>query len=275
MAARVPARPVGPRAVRRPDARGEDRGDHTREGWLAGGAHTTAITAACTDPVILAGISASVGTTCSDACACATANDRSLYNYAYTLEHETARETQASEAHMDPASAAMLLGVPLTSIPLLASAERSQGFRCSPPDDTLPPEDALVAALGPPPGGQAYYVNYSPLYPGKETGTPEDDWRTVNLEGLAFVDNLREVPTFLTAGARDLVVPPRSLAPALEAILGASQVDASSSSRLGVIYPDGAEHFVDLFAYPSAGHMVEMIEPTELSGDVETWVEAL
>ena len=185
------------------------------EGWLAGGAHTTAIAAACTDPVILAGISASVGTTCSDACACATANDRSLYNYTYTSAHETARETQASEAHIDPASAAMLLGVPLTSIPLLASAERSQGFRCSPPDGTLPPQDALVAALGSLPSGQAYYANYSPLYPGKETGTPEDDWRTVNLEGLAFVDNLRDVPTFLTAGA------PRSRRPHARARAGA------------------------------------------------------
>jgi hypothetical protein len=241
------------------------------EGWLAGGAHATAIAAECTDPALVASVSANIGVSCSDACDCATANDRSLYNYAYTAEHETARETEASEAHIDPQDAAALLGVPLTSIPLLASAERSTGFRCSPPDDTLPPEDALVATLGPLPAGQAYYVNYSPLYPGKEMGTPEIDWRTESYEGLAFVDNLHDVPTFLTSGACDLVVPTRALAPALVSILGASQVDVSSPAQIGVLYPDG-ERFIDLFAYPSAGHMVEMIEPSELATDVQGWI---
>jgi hypothetical protein len=241
------------------------------EGWVAGGAHTTAIAAECTDPALVAAVSASVGVACTDACACTTANDRSLYNYTYTSEHETARETSASEAHIDPASAATLLGVALTSIPLLASAERATGFRCSPPDDTLPSEDALVAALGALPAGQGYYANYSPLYPGKEMGTPDDDWRTLNLEGLAFLDNVRDVPAFLTAGARDLVVPPAALAPALRSILGAAQVDDSSPGRLGVTTPDG-ERFLSLFAYASAGHMVEMIEPSELAGDVQTWL---
>ncbi len=245
------------------------------EGWLAGGAHTTAIAAECTDPVVLAGVSASVTTTCAgtDACACASANDRSLYNYTYTVERETARETEASAAHIAPDLAAALIGVPLTSIPLLAASERSKGFKCSAVDATVPAEDALVSALGALPAGQSYYIPYSPLFPGKETAPTTRDWRTENFEANAFMDNLREVPTFLTAGARDLVVPPLALAPALRAVLGASRVDDSSPARLGVTYADG-ERFADLFAYANAGHMVEMIEPAELAADVETWLGA-
>ncbi len=243
------------------------------EAWLAGGAHAAAIGAECTDPVLLAGVAGSVNAPCAgdDACACASSNDRSPYNYTYTVERQTARETEASAAHIFPDRAAALLGVPLTSIPLLAAAARAQGFKCSAPDSTVPAEDVLVAALGALPAGQSYYVPYSPLLPGKETSATTLDWRTVNDEGLAFVDNLRDVPTFVTAGARDLVVPPRALAPALEAILGANAVDASSPTKLGVTTA-GGERFIDVFAYPSAGHMVEMIEPAQLSADVRAWI---
>jgi hypothetical protein len=50
-------------------------------------------------------------------------------------------------------------------------------------------------------------------------------------------------------------------------------VDDSSPSRLGVTTPDG-QRFVDLFDYPTAGHMVSMLEPVELARDVEGWVAA-
>lgn len=247
------------------------------EAWLAGGADTTAIAAECSDPVLESGVAASIaGGGCGslDACDCAAQNDRSPYNYTYTTEHEVARETSASEAHIAPASAATLLGIPLTSIPLLAASARATGFKCTPPDDTIPSEDALVATLGALPAGQAYYAPFSPLYPGKETSPTTRDWQTTNDEALAFVDNLRDVPAFLTAGARDLVVPTRALAPALEAVLGASRIDASSPNELGVLYPDdaGGERFIDVHAYPDAGHMVEMISPAALAGDVEAWV---
>ena len=243
------------------------------EGWVAGGAHANAIAAQCTAPDVLSAVAASLGTACdgTDACACAGEHDRSAYNYTYAVEHETARETEASEAHIDPQKAAALIGVPLTSLPLLAAAERAKGFRCSPPDATLPPEDALVAALGPLPSGQAYYVNYSPLLPGKEQAPTTLDWRTSNLEGVAFLDNVRDVPTFLTAGPRDLVVPPGALAPALRAIGSASAIDDGAPDRLGVVFPDG-ERLLARSTYPEAGHMVEMIAPAQLSADVEAWV---
>ncbi len=243
------------------------------EGWLAGAADTVAINAVCTDPALEAAVAASVGGACggANACACAGANDRSPYNYTYTVEHETARETEASEAHIVPDKAAALLGLPLTSIPLLAAGERSKGFKCSPPDATIPPEDSLVALFGPLQAGQAYYVPYSPLLPGKEAAATTRDWQTTNAEALAFVDNLRDVPAFLTSGARDLVVPTGALAPALRAVLGAGAVDDSSPSRLGVISPD-TERFIDVFPYPSAGHMVEMIAPSDLARDVKGWL---
>jgi Serine carboxypeptidase len=243
------------------------------EAWLAGGAHTAAIDAECADPVEIAAVTASVGMPCAsaDACVCTDDDDRSLYDFAYTVEEQTARENEADAAHIVPDLAAALLGTPLTAIPLLAQAERAQGFKCTPPDDTVPAEDTIVAALGALPAGQAYYVPYSPLLPGKETEATTRDWQTQDLEGVAFVDNLHDVPTFLTAGARDLVVPTLALAPALRTILGAAAVDASSPGRLGVVYPDG-ERFIDIFPYPNAGHMISMLEPVQLASDVQGWL---
>jgi hypothetical protein len=243
------------------------------EGWLAGGAHAAAIVGECTDPAILAGVSASVSTPCvgADACGCASMNDRSPYNYTYTVERQTTRETEASAAHIIPQRAAALLGVPLTSIPLLAAGERAKGFKCASPDGTVPPEDPLVLLLGALPAGQSYYVPYSPLLPGKETAPTTLDWRTASFEAIAFADNVHDVPAFVTAGARDLVVPPGALVPALRASLGADRIDDSSATRLGLIYSDG-ERFVDVFAYADSGHMVEMTEPAPLAKDIGTWL---
>jgi hypothetical protein len=243
------------------------------ESWLAGGAHTAAISAECSDPIELTAVTASVGVPCagSDACACTDANDRSLYDFASTVDLETTRENAADSAHIVPSLAEALLGTPLTSIALLAQSERAQGFKCTPPDDTVPAEDAIVAALGPLPAGQAYYVPYSPLLPGKENESTTLDWQTEDLEGVAFVDNLRDVPAFLTRGALDLVVPTLALAPALRTIVGESAIDASSPTRLGVIYRDG-ERFISIFAYPNAGHMISMLEPAQLSSDLQGWL---
>lgn len=76
------------------------------------------------------------------------------------------------------------------------------------------------------------------------------------------------LPSFVTRGDRDLVVPTRALAPALRAVLGAARVDDSSPSRLGVTYPDG-QRFVDVFDYPAAGHMISMLARDPLARDVE------
>jgi serine carboxypeptidase len=243
------------------------------ESWLAGGADTVAIEAECSDPVEIAAVSASVGGSCGgvDACTCTTNNERTLYNFTYTQTLETEREMEADLAHVTPDRAAALLGAPLTSIPLLAAAERAKGFKCSTPDDTVPSDSALVTLLGPLPAGQSYYIPYNPLQPGKAMSPTTPDWSTLDYEAVAFADNLHDVPAFLTQGDLDLVVPTLALAPALRAALGAARVDTSSTSRLGLVYPDG-ERFVDIFDYPSAGHMVSMAEPTKLASDVEGWL---
>jgi hypothetical protein len=246
------------------------------EGWLAGGADTTAITAECDDPVEIAGVSASLGASCGelDACGCALMGDRSLYNYTFGAAKEAALELAADVAHVDPKKAEALLGVPLASISMLASAERAKGYKCSPPDDTVPSDQPLVAALGALPSGQSYFVPYSPLEPGKETAPTTPDWRNIDDEALAFVDNLRDVPAFLTKGDRDLVVPTLALAPALRAVIGASRVDAVSASRLGVRYSDG-ERYIQIFDYPAAGHMVSMVEGPKLANDVRGWLASV
>jgi hypothetical protein len=243
------------------------------EGWLAGGAETAAIQAACGDPVLMAGIGASVGGGCAgtDACTCATNNDRSPYNYTYTVELQNERVAEADLAHVLPDRAGALLGVPVAAIAGLGAAERGAGFKCSAPDETVPSDAALVAALGALPAGQSYFVPYSPLQPGKETSETPLDWRTLDYQPIAFADNLRDVPAFLTHGDRDLVVPTLALAPALGAALGSGRVDTQTAGRLGIRYPDG-ERFVDIFEYPDAGHMVSMLEGPQLAEDLWGWL---
>jgi hypothetical protein len=241
--------------------------------WLAGLAHTDAIAAACLDPTELSDVSKSLGVPCesASACACADAHQRSRYNFTYPVDRQNAREFEASQAHMLPERARALFGLPLTSIPGLGSEERAQGFKCSPPDADVPPEDSLVTALGALPEGQFYYVPYSPLLPGKETSKVTLDWRVENFLGQAFLDNLRDVPAFVTDGARDLVVPTRALVPALRALVGKGSVAILTPPRLRVSYPDG-ERFIDLGANPDAGHMVTMIDPAGFSRDVTAWI---
>jgi len=245
------------------------------EAWLAGGPEATAIQAACVDPTQAAAVATTAGESCAGAgaCQCATNLGLSLYNFAYTDGFETKRETEAITAHIDPTQAAALLGMPLTSIAELAPRERGKGFKCSPADATIPTEAALVAALGPLPDGQVYYLDYSPLMQGKETVQTTRDWQTTPSEALAFVDNLRDVPSLLTRGAHDLVVPTLALAPALRAVIGSARVDTSRSNALGVVYPDG-ERFIDIRDYADAGHMVTMTAPTEFAADLEAWLAA-
>ncbi len=245
------------------------------EAWLGGGPEASAIANVCVDPAVAAAVAASAQRSCNGAgaCACADALGRSLYNYTYTNAFENQRETEAISAHIEPSSALMLLGVPLTSIPELSPSERAKGWKCLGPDDTIPSEAALEKALGPLPIGQVYYLDYSPLAPGKETGTPVADWRTLPGEALAFVDNLHDVPALLTRGERDLVVPTTALAPALAVAIGASRVDSSKQGSIGVVYPD-AERFITVKDYASAGHMITMVQPADFAADFEAWLGA-
>ncbi len=254
------------------DAASLGHGQILLEAWLAGGAHANAIAAACTDPDLVLGVAKSVGAPCtaSDACACADAADRSPYDYLYSNERQNQREWEADLAHTNVARAESLLGVKLASISGLAAKERAKGFKCSPPDDTVPSQDELVALLGKLPDGQAYFVPYSPLQPGKETVPTMPDWENENFEGVAFVDALIDVPAMLTHGERDLVVPTSALAPALATIFGASAVHATPS-RVTVDVHGEARH-VDVFDYPSAGHMITMVAPEAFASDLEAWV---
>ncbi|MFO0555587.1 MAG: hypothetical protein U0271_44830 [Polyangiaceae bacterium] len=245
------------------------------EPWLLGKPHADAIADACTEPSIVDGVSESVGAPCSpaNACACASAHGRSPYNYAYTDVHQRARITEANIAETSAETAPLFFGVPLESLDGLLAAERAKGFKCDIADADAPPQDDLVAALGVLPPGQAYFLPYSPLQPGKELTTTPADWRDKALLGPVFVDNLRDVPTFTTSGARDLVVPGVALAPAIATILGSDRVTASPTA-INVAYDDG-QRTIAVGQYASAGHMITMIEPAAFESDVEAWLASL
>lgn len=241
--------------------------------WLVGKSHATAIDRACRDPEVLAELASSLGVACvgDDACSCALAKGRSSYNYTYTDARQKARELEASMAHVIPSRAEALFGLPLSAIPRLGPESRGRGFKCSPPDKDVPSQSELVSALGVLPNGQSYYAPYSPLLPGKEVGNGAFDWRERDDVGRAFVDNLRDVPTFVTNGNRDLVVPMRALVPALRALAGEDRSSLADPSRVRVVTESG-ERFVDIGSYPDAGHMVTMISPEAFSRDVAAWL---
>jgi hypothetical protein len=248
------------------------------EPWLVGGAHAAAIDAACVDPIETAAVAATLSGGCGTlgACDCADQNQRSRYDFAVSVADQTARENDASNAHIVPDRAAALLGVPLTSIPGLDVASRSAGFKCSTPNpadpnETLPDESPLVGALGALPAGQFWYLNFTPLQPDTDTAAWTRDWETQPYEGLAFVDNLHDVPTFVTDGRLDLVVPFRALGPALSHVVDPARVDADGGDGLGVIYPDG-ERFLGVGEYPGAGHMITMLAPAAFASDLAAWL---
>jgi pimeloyl-ACP methyl ester carboxylesterase len=238
--------------------------------WLVGAAHATAIQAACQSPALLTAVQASIPSPCtvSDACACARMNARSPYDYTLTVQELNRRIFAADAAQVSPAEAEALYGVEFESIVGLRGSERARGFKCSVADQETPEQSALSSLLGPLPEGQSYNLAYSPLTPGK--GPTNPDWRAQSLVGTAFLANLEHVPTFVTDGQRDLVVPEVALAPALRAISGSVTV-SESSSELTLGYPSGPR-LVAVRHYANSGHMVTMSEPRAFAADLRAWL---
>ncbi len=242
--------------------------------WLLGKAHATAISHACEDPEVIAAVSASVGEACgADACACASLHDRSPYNFALTKAQQDARVHDAVKAHLDPAGFEALHGVALASVAGLGAADRANGFKCDVADASMPPEDALVAALGPLPAAQFYYLPYNPLQPGKELDFAPADWNTVDLLGAAFVDNARVSRVLVTDGALDLVVPARALAPGLRAIVGDASVVEEPSGDVTVTTADGPRT-ITIRPYAGTGHMITMFAAGPFADDTRAFLEA-
>ena len=238
--------------------------------WLVGSAHAISIQAACQSPALLAAVQASLPSSCTvgDACACARSNARSPYNYMLTAREQDARIFAADAAQVSPADAEALYGAHFETIVGLTGSERARGFKCSIADEETPEQSALAALLGPLPEGQSYNLAYSPLTPGKGSSNP--DWRTQNLIGAAFLDNAEQVPTFITDGQRDLVVPEVALAPALQSISGSVTV-LESPTELTLGYPSGAR-VLAVRHYPNSGHMLTMSEPRAFAGDLSAWL---
>lgn len=239
--------------------------------WLVGAAHTTAIRAACQSSTLLTSVQASVPTACAsnDACACASANARSPYDFSVGERELNARLFAADAAQVSPEHAEALYGVRFETIAGLSGSERARGFKCSVADTDTPDQTALATLLGPLPAAQSYNLAYSPLTTGK--GSVDPDWRRQNLIGQAFLANAEHVPTLITDGQRDLVVPEQALAPALRAISGAITV-SEAGNELTLGYASGPRTLA-VRRYPSAGHMITMIEPAAFAADLRAWLD--
>ncbi|HYP78096.1 MAG TPA: hypothetical protein VER12_19120 [Polyangiaceae bacterium] len=238
--------------------------------WLVGAAHGTAIHAACQRPALLAAVQASVPSPCSssDACVCASENGRSLYDYTIGDREQKAQLFLADAAQVSPALAEALYGVRFENIAGLGGKERARGFKCSIADDETPEQSALLSLLGPLPEGQSYNLAYSPLTSGK--GSTDPDWRRQNRVGAAFLDNAQHVPTLVTDGQHDLVVPEIALAPALRAISGSVTV-GESATELTLAFPSGTRELA-IFHYAASGHMITMREPHAFATDLRAWL---
>jgi pimeloyl-ACP methyl ester carboxylesterase len=245
--------------------------------WLAGKAHAEAIADACAAPELVQAVVAKSGVPCAsaNACACATGAGLSRYNLDFTTTQQDKRELEAANAHVDPTSAPHLFGVSNTVWGQAMPAERGtrSAFKCSSADAETPAQAALVSLWGALPRGQSYFLTYSPLQPGKEVELGGADWATTNLVGEAFVSNLLDVPTFITDGPRDLVVPTSALAPALLRLPSVLSAERTALNEIRVGQTDGAR-VIDVGVYPNAGHMVTMLAATEFTNDVKRWVGA-
>jgi len=241
--------------------------------WLAGAAHAAAIREVCQSPGLLAAVQSSVSVACadSDACACARSNGRSPYNYTLTTAEEDARLFLADAAQVAPEAAEALYGVRFETIIGLHGSERARGFKCSVADDQTPDQTALGELLGALPAGQSYNLAYSPLTTGK--GSVNPDWRAQNLVGVAFLDNAKEVPTFVSDGQRDLVVPEAALVPALRAVSAPLAV-SESRAAISIEYPSGTRQ-LSVRHYPNAGHMITMMEPAMFAADLRDWLATI
>ena len=238
--------------------------------WLVGAAHASAIRAACQSPSLLAAVKQSVSSPCTveDACECAKEKLRSPYDYAVTIEAQKARFFSADRAQVSPANAEAFYGVPFEKIAGLSGPERARGFKCSVADDETPDQSELVSLLGELPNGQSYNLAYSPLMPGK--GSMNPDWQTQNSIGAAFLANAQQVPTFITDGKRDLVVPESALLPALRAVAGAVTI-SETPSEMTLGFATGARG-ISIRHYASSGHMITMNEPHALAVDLSAWL---
>lgn len=205
-----------------------------------------------------------------DACDCAKLNSRSPYDYAVTIQAQKARFFAADSVQVAPAHAVALYGVGFDQIPGLSGPERARGFKCNVADDETPEQSGLVSLLGELPNGQSYNLAYSPLMPGK--GSTNPDWQTQNLVGAAFLANVQQVPTFVTDGRRDLVVPESALAPALRRVAGAVSVSETPSEMI-LGFATGPR-VISIRHYASSGHMITMNEPHALAGDLSQWLSA-
>lgn len=240
------------------------------EPWLMGKAHTDALFAACDDPVLEQAVSATVGAPCDvGACACADQHGRSRYEIDYTLAKQAAREMDAARAHVSPDQARLLLGVPLDSLTELAS--RHHGYKCDAPDQDAPSDAALSSLFGPLAHGQSYFLPYSPLEPDKAIEKTSPDWVAKNFVGVAFLDNLGAVPTLVTDGGKDLVVPTLALPAAINAVLGDGRAVRDSPTHIAVALDSGPAS-IDVRPYPNAGHMITMLAADDFSRDVEAWL---
>src|SRR6478609_322001 len=222
--------------------------------WLVGAAHASAIRAACQTPSLPAAVQQGVPPPCpsDNACDCANQNSRSPYDYAVPMQAQKARFFAADSAQVSPAAAEALYGVPFEKIAGLSAPERARGFKCNVADDETPDQSALLSLLGDLPNGQSYNLAYSPLMPGK--GAVNPDWQTQNLVGAAFLANAQQVPTFITDGQRDLVVPESALSPALRAVAGAVTI-SETPSEVTLGFAAGTRA-ISIRHYANSGHMI-------------------
>lgn len=259
--------------ARRTDLARWKAGQILLEPWLLGRAHYDALQAACEDRALAQEVGAALGVSCDvGACACADQNGRSRYNYDYSVARQAAREMDAATAHVTEERARLLFGVPLDAMTDLA--RRHHGFKCDPPDRDAPSDAALVSLFGALPRGQSYFLPFSPLEPDKAIDKSTPDWIAKDLVGAAFLDNLASVPTLVTEGGKDLVVPTRALPAAIDAVLGDGRAVRDSPTRISVKLDSGPAS-IDVRVYPSAGHMVTMLAADDFSRDVAAWVGAL
>jgi hypothetical protein len=195
---------------------------------------------------------------------------RDPYDFRYSIEYNHDLDERPKIHLRNPATAELLLGVPLRDIPGLQAAQRGQAFRTWLDELEIVPtakaEAALRTELGELARGDAYWLHYAPHCYGM-LGDP----RVV----AAFFDVATRTRTLLTNARHDSVVYSKAI-PGYLASFGYDVVlDESApagSARPGLLRWMGPSGPVEVrFPGYEAGHVVTASAGRELGEDIEAW----
>jgi hypothetical protein len=181
----------------------------------------------------------------------------------------------------DVAELSRFIGVDAKTIRWLHADQRSSVcdrnkfvYREPPDPQSLPPDLPWSDIFGTLAPGDRFYVRATALPAADSERLPSGDRVIPQLASL-FVDNLRELATFITDAPCDGVVSGEELLSRLAelpGIAGVARDEAAEGRAFLVRWDDGEQRALRMPIYAESGHMVTVHAPEQIAPDVEQFI---